>query len=160
MNRGSTLFLRAAVLVMALAVLTLWILSIPVMHREWAIEYPDFAYLRYPAMVGIGVTAIAFFTALYHVWKLLSYIDKNNVFSEPSVKALKNIKYCGFIIGAVYVAGMPFAYFTADEDDAPGLIIVGLVFAFAPIVVAVFANIFQRLLQNVIDIKSENDLTV
>ena len=39
------------------------------------------------------VAAIPFFVALYQAFKLLSYIDKNQAFSELSVKALKKIKY-------------------------------------------------------------------
>lgn len=55
---------------------------------------------------------------------------------------------------------MPFVYFLAEKDDAPGLIIIGFVPIFASIVIAVFAAVLQRLLQEAINIKSENDLTV
>lgn len=87
-------------------------------------------------------------------------LDKNNAFSELSVRALKIIKYCAFTISILYTASLPFLYFIADEDDAPGLIVIGLVIIFASIVVAVFAAVLQKLLNNAIDIKSENDLTV
>ena len=40
------------------------------------------------------------------------------------------------------------------------LSLVGLVIIFASMVIAVFAAVLQRLLQEAIDIKSENDLTV
>jgi hypothetical protein len=48
----------------------------------------------------------------------------------------------------------------AEVDDAPGLILVGMVPIFTSLVIAVFAAVLQRLLQEAIDIKSENDLTV
>ena len=48
----------------------------------------------------------------------------------------------------------------AEVDDAPGLIILGMVIIFASMVIAVFAAVLQRLLQEAINIKSENDLTV
>ena len=48
----------------------------------------------------------------------------------------------------------------AEIDDAPGIIVIGLVIIFASMVIAVFAAVLQRLLQEAIDIKSENDLTV
>jgi len=44
-------------------------------------------------------------------------------------------------------------------DDAPGILI-GLVVMFASLVVAVFAAVLQRLLQDAIDMKEENDLIV
>ena len=54
------------------------------------------------------VSVIPFFVALYQAFKLLSYIDKNQAFSELSVKALKNIKYCAITISILYVVIMPF----------------------------------------------------
>ena len=55
---------------------------------------------------------------------------------------------------------LPFVYIIAEWDDAPGLILIGLVIIGASMVIAVFAAVLQRLLQEAIDIKSENDLTV
>ena len=101
-----------------------------------------------------------FYFALYQAFKLLSYIDKNKAFSELSVKALKNIKYCAITISILYVVVMPFVYLVAETDDAPGLIVIGMVIIFASMVIAVFAAVLQRLLKEAIDIKSENDLTV
>ena len=48
----------------------------------------------------------------------------------------------------------------AEMDDAPGIILIGMVVIFASMVIAVFAAVLQRLLQEAIDIKSENDLIV
>ncbi len=64
------------------------------------------------------------------------------------------------IITGLYVVMMPFVYLVAELDDAPGLIVIGMVIAFASVVIAVFAAVLQRLLQEAIDIKSENDLVV
>ncbi|MNZ95933.1 hypothetical protein D3C78_1151070 [compost metagenome] len=117
-------------------------------------------YLVYPVLIGVYVTVIAYFVALYQALRLLSYIDKNKAFSELSIKALKNIIYCAIIISILYAAGMPLIYEMAQEADAPGLIVLGLVMTCAPIVIAVFAAVLQKLLKNAIEIKSENDLTV
>jgi hypothetical protein len=113
-----------------------------------------------PILIGMYVPAIPFFIALYQGYNLLTYIDHNKAFSQLSVTALKKIKYYGIVISALYAAGMPFIFNAADKDDAPGAILIGLVFMFAPLVIAVFAAVLQKLLQNAIDIKSENDLTV
>lgn len=55
---------------------------------------------------------------------------------------------------------MPFVYLIAELDDAPGLIIIGMIPIFASTVIAVFAAVLKKLLQEAIDIKSENDLIV
>jgi hypothetical protein len=62
--------------------------------------------------------------------------------------------------GILYVAGMPLFYLMGEMDDAPGIILLGMAMIFASMVIAVFAAVLQRLLQEAIDIKAENDLIV
>ena len=158
MKRGSTLFLKLAVLFIATPVLALGIFGIIWLVRNPA--NPEYAHLLYPIVIGMYVTVIPFFVALYQSFKLLSYIDKNQAFSEGSVKALKIIKSCAIAISGVYVVILPFVFFVAELDDAPGLVIVGGMPIFGSMVIAVFAAVLQRLLQEAINIKSENDLII
>jgi hypothetical protein len=46
------------------------------------------------------------------------------------------------------------------SDDAAGGVFVGVLITFGSIVIATAAAMFERILQNAVDIKSENDLTV
>lgn len=121
---------------------------------------PDYAHILYPIVIGMYVSVIPYFAALFQAFKLLSYIDKNQAFSELSVKALKKIKFCAITVSGVYALILPFVFLVAELDDAPGLVIIGMVPIFASLVIAVFAAVLQRLLQEAINIKSENDLTV
>ncbi|MCC2453218.1 DUF2975 domain-containing protein, partial [Bacillus cereus] len=122
--------------------------------------YPDIAYIKYLVFINLYATAIPYYFALYQTFKLLNYIDKNKAFSELSVQALKNIKYSALAISVLYVLSMPLFYLVAERDDAPGIIIIGMIMIFASMVIAVFAAVLQRLLKDAIDIKAENDLTV
>ncbi|MBG9758191.1 MULTISPECIES: DUF2975 domain-containing protein [Lysinibacillus] len=155
--KRETLFLKIAVFLMGLPVFALCIWVVPRVALDTAQHSP---ILTIVALLGVYATAIAYFVALYTTIKLLSYIDQNIAFSELSVKALINIKYCAIIISSVYLVGMPLIYYAAEVDDAPGLILIGMVIICASFVVAVFAAVLQKLLENAIDIKSENDLTV
>jgi predicted lysophospholipase L1 biosynthesis ABC-type transport system permease subunit len=158
--KRETFFLKFAVVLMGLPVLALCIFLLPGIAEYFAELNPKLDFLQYPFLIGLYVTAIVFFVALYQALKLLSYIDKNQAFSELSVKSLKNIKYCAITIGALYVVFMPLLYLMAEVDDTPGIILIGMVIIFGCMVVAVFASILQKLLKNAIDIKSENDLTI
>ncbi|XRD26513.1 DUF2975 domain-containing protein [Lysinibacillus fusiformis] len=155
--KRETLFLKIAVFLMGLPVFALCIWVVPRIALDTAQHSP---ILTIAALLGVYATAIAYFVALYTTIKLLSYIDQNIAFSELSVKALIKIKYCAIVISSVYVVGMPLIYYAAEVDDAPGLILIGMVIIGASFVVAVFAAVLQKLLKNAIDIKSENDLTV
>jgi hypothetical protein len=158
MKIGSTLFLRMAVFLIGTPVLALGIFGLTWLPKNPA--NPDYAHILYPIVIGMYVSAIPFYGALVQAFKLLSYIDKNQAFSELSVKALKNIKICAITISVLYVILLPFVFLVAELDDAPGLVIIGMVPVFASMVIAVFAAVLQRLLKEAIDIKSENDLTV
>lgn len=160
MKRGSTIFLRATVLALGLIALGLCVLVLPAVYSGWAKEYPDIAYLRYPVLLILSATVMPFFVALYQAWKLLNYIDENKAFSALSVNALGKIKYSALVFGLLYAAFLPIDYLIAQAEDAPGLMVIGMMMTAAPIVIAVFAATLQKLLQSAIDIKSENDLTV
>ncbi|MFE4238249.1 DUF2975 domain-containing protein [Peribacillus butanolivorans] len=160
MKRGTTLFLKIAVILIGIPVLALCIFLVPVIAKFAAELYPDMTYIKYLVLIDLYASAIPFYFALYQAFKLLSYIDKNKAFSELSVRALTKIKYCANTISILYVVGMPLFYLIAELDDAPGIILIGLVIIFASMVIAVFAAVLQRLLQEAIDIKSENDLIV
>jgi hypothetical protein len=156
MNRGSTLLLKSVVILIGAGVLAFCILFLPqAIYLELA---SDFDYL--PLLLGLYIPAIPFLIALYQALKLLNYIDKNQAFSELSVKALKIMKYCAFAFSTSFAIGMPYIFYLADLDDAPGLAALGFVLIGASFVVGTAAAVFQRLLQNAVDMKSENDLTV
>ena len=158
--KRETLFLKIAVILIGIPVLALCIFLVPSIANWVAEEIPEFPYLHYPVLIGVYAAAISFFFALYQALKLLSYIDKNKAFSELSVKALKNIKYCAITISILYAGLIPLLIPIADADDAPGAVGFPIIIIFASSVIAVFAAVLQKLLKQAIDIKSENDLTV
>ena len=159
MKRGSTFFLRGAVLALGAAVLAICIFALPAIWVTIGKEYPHTS-APYGVVAAMYVAAVPFFVALYQTLRLLNYIDKNIAFSGLSVDALKAIKYCAVAVSVVFAASMPFFYIWGDRDDAPGLIVIGMILTAAPVVVAVFAAVLQRLLHQAIAIKKENDLTV
>lgn len=154
MNQGSTLFLKFVVAFIGVIVLTLCIFVLPVgIRTDETGEYRNI-------LLGLYVPAIPFFFALYQALKLLGYIEKNKAFSALSVNALKKIKDCAIAISVLFAAGMPYIFYVADKDDAPGVVAIGFIIIFASFVIATAAALFQSLFQNAVDIKSENDLTV
>lgn len=150
----STLFLKAVIIVIALIVLAVCAIALPAGIMSDEVGYYS------PLLWGMYVPAVPFFIALYQTLKLLGYIEKNQAFSELSVKALNNIKYCGFVISAIFAVGLPYIYHVAQKDDAPGVMALGCVIVGASFVIGVAAAVFQKLVQTAVDIKSENDLTV
>ena len=79
--------------------------------------------------------------------------------------ALRIVKYCAtalsilIVMAALYIR-ISFSVKSVTDDDPAGFIAVSIVATFISIVFATAAAVFERTLQNAVDIKSENDLTV
>lgn len=160
MKQGSTWFLRGVLLLMALIALAVAIFALPAIYQGASEEYPVTTNFLHLFIGGLYLSVIPFFIALYQALKLLNYIDKNTAFSESSVTALRYIKYSAIANTLLYATGIPFLFQLAELDDAPGAGVIALAFACIPLVIATFAAVLEKVLQNAIDIKSENDLTV
>ncbi|GAA0600601.1 hypothetical protein GCM10009001_16320 [Virgibacillus siamensis] len=95
MKRGSTLFLKIAVIVIGIPVLALCIFLLPKIGYE-AIEQvqkgSELAYIVIGILFVMYAATIPFYMALYQALKLLSYIDRRRAFSIDSVSALKKIR--------------------------------------------------------------------
>lgn len=160
MKQVSTLFLKIAVIFIGIPILALCIFLVPELANIATKLLPGFPYIKYFVFIVFYGSAIPFYFALYQAFKLLSYIDVNKAFSQISVIALRKIKYCAITISILHVLVIPLFYLFAEKDDAPGVVFIGLVVPFASMIIAVFAAVLQRLLQEAINIKSENDLTI
>ena len=160
MEKVTTLFLKIAVILLGVPVLALCIFAVPEMADLATKLLPETTFIKYFVYIAFDTSAIPFYIALYQAFKLLRTIDENKAFSNLSVNALMKIKYCAIAISILHAAVLPLFYLYADVDDAPGVIFVGLIVPFASVIIAVFAAVLQKLLQEAINIKSENDLTV
>lgn len=158
MKQRTTTILKAAVIVIGLIILVLSVFMLPWLAREIALQNPEYAYLRYPILLGIYATEIPFYYALYQALKLLQVIELGEAFSVISVRALSLIKNCSLMISGSYIAGL---FFTITQNaNHPSIMLVALGIIFASFVIAVFAGLLQEILHNALVIKTENDLTV
>ena len=160
MKRSSTIFLQIVIVLSGVAALALllWEPQVEGVNKNRT----NFEiYFQDPFLALVYAGSIPFFIALYQAFKVLGYVGQNKVFSPEVVKALRTIKYCALaIIGfvAVSVIFMPFS--DPGDDDGPQGVVMRILITFGSIVVASAAAMFERILQNAVDIKSENDLTV
>ena len=163
MKRGSIIFLKVVIVLIGIVVLA-GMIRFPLTEGR-AANLDLFSIYSDPFIIYGYVASIAFFVALYQTFKLLEYIGENKVFSLNSVKTLKTIKYCAItlsiliVMAAIYIR-LSFSVKSVIDDDPAGFIAVSIVTTFISIVIATVAAVFEKLLQNAVDIKSENDLTV
>lgn len=157
----STILLKAVIILLGIASLAFCIFLVPNFANQASEIVPAVAFLKYPFLICMYAVMGVFFYALFNGMRLIGYAEKDNVFSELSITALKRMKRSGFIMtGLLYFAGMPAIYLVAEVDDAPGLIFVGFAIASIPLIVATFVAILQKHLREAVDMKSENVFTV
>ena len=155
MKKGSTIFLKAVIILIAIVVLA-GMIRFPLTEGR-AVNLDLFSIYLDPFIVYIYIASIPFFVALYQAFTLLGYIGENKVFSLSSVKALRNIKYCSIIQGIFIVMAILYIRLFIKGDDPAGPTAIGILATFISIVIATVAAVFEKLLQSAVDIKSEND---
>ena len=161
MKRSSTIFLQVVVVLIGVAALAL-LLWEPHLEGRNAHATLFEIYFQDPFLALVYAGSIPFFIALYQAFQVLGRVGRNEVFSPEVVKALRTIKYCALaVIGFVIVEEIFILIMSNGDNDNPGApILMGLLIVFPSIVVAVAATMFERILQNAVDLKSEHDLTV
>ena len=154
LERSSTLFLKLILLVLSLAVLTLCgFLLYQIIQSDSLGDYQ-------PILIGVLISTIPFLYVFYQAYNLLNNIDANLSLTDSSVNSLRIIKVCSFLISLMYLMGSPFIFYVAQQDDAPGVVLINIILIMGPFSVGVFTYILQKLLINAIGYKSENELTI
>jgi hypothetical protein len=158
MKRGSTIFLQAVIVLIGVGALALMLWEPHIEGRNAHATLFEI-YFKDPFLAYAYIASIPFFAALYQAFKVLGYAGENKIFSPEAVKALRTIKYCAISIIGFVAVGEIFIML-GDSDDRAGGVFMGILITFGSIVIATAAAMFERILQNAVDIKSENDLTV
>jgi len=159
MKKSSTIFLQTVIVLIGVVALAIMIRFPMTEGRAANLDlvgiYTDLF------IIYIYIASIPFFTALYQAVKLLGYIGQNKAFSQASIRALRNMKYCALAIVGFIVGAEAYIIMNRDgSDDIAGGVAMGIFIGFASVVISIAAAVFEKLLQNAVDIKSENDLTV
>jgi len=157
MKKSSTIFLQTVIVLIGIGALAFmfWEPRVEGVNAHATLFQMYFNSFVVYAFIG----STPFFAALYHAFKVLGYVRQNKTFSQATVNSLRIIKYCALaVIG--FVAVSVFFMIGGDREDRPGGLFMRILVTFPSIIVATAAAISERILQNAVDIKSENDLTV
>jgi hypothetical protein len=144
MKQQTRKFMNLALLIIVVPILGFFIFMLPIIMSGLAEVIAVPAYLKYPGLIALYAAIVPFLFVVYQIVKQLINVIKNKAFSQISVKALKNIKYCTLAISALYVLAMPLLFILADKDDAPGIILFGSFVIFMNGVSAVLAASYEK----------------
>jgi len=126
----------------------------------WAMTI-NYYYLRQTLILLIFSVVLSsmvvFYIALVQAWWLLQLIKHHETFSMSGVIRLKTIKLCGVGIALIYsvgLIGLALRQWVFNVGVLMGFLIL------MAVIIAVFAALLEQLLLQVVEIKTENDLTV
>jgi hypothetical protein len=158
-RRGATVFLQIVVVLIGAAVFAgmLWE---PLTEGRNAHATLAQVYFHDPFLAYAYAASVAFFVGLYQAFRLLGYAANNETISQPAVNAARWIRNCAFLTAGTILAAIVYIRLAAGHDDPAGAIMLGIAAIFAALVIGTAAAILERVLQNAVDIKRENDLTV
>lgn len=158
--RPSTIFLKAIIVLIGLGALAFLIWE-PQVEGVNANATNFEIYFQDPFLAYAYLASIPFFVALYQGFILLGHIARDRVFSPESVRALRMIKHCALLLIAFVVGGEIWIVIAnGGQDDIAGGLAMGIFVAVASAAIATAAAVFERLLRNAVELKSENELTV
>lgn len=165
-KKSSTIFLQIVIVALGIGVLVALLWEPHLEGRNVNATLFEI-YFKDPFLAYVYVGSISFFVGLCQAFKVLGHVGQNKTFSQATVKALRTIKYCALITACAIIAADAFLVIHARlypelgaTDGPEGAVALGIVAIFASIVIATAAAVFERVLQDAVDIKSENDLTV
>lgn len=158
MKQMSTVVLKGVIVLVAITVLTGMIVLPPMEGRATNLDllhiYAD------PFVIYAYIASVPFFIGLHQAFALLRRIDADNAFSREGISILRNIKVASVSLVGFIAIALVYIRFMVHGDDPTGPTSLGIIVLFAVAIVATAAGIFEKLLQNVVEMKSENDLTV
>jgi len=157
-KRTATIFLQIIIVLVGIVVLAALLIEPQLEGRNVNSTFFQ-TYFTDPFLAYIYLASIPFFVALYQAFKVVGYAGQNKVFSQAAVKALRTIKYCAIALIGFVALGEIFIMFGTSDDRAGG-VFMGVLITFGSIVIATAAAMFERILQDAVDIKAEHDLTV
>jgi hypothetical protein len=160
MKRGSTIFLQLVIVLLGIGVLAALLIEPQLEGRN--VNATQFEiYFKDPFLAYIYLAFIPFFVGLYQAFKLLGFARRNEIFSERSVAAFRTIKYCALTTAIFILGALAYIFiFIRGTDDVAGGVAMAVFIILVSAVISTAAAVFERILQNAVDIKSENDLTV
>lgn len=160
MKRGSTIFLQLLIVLLGVGVFT-FLLWEPHLEGRNVNATQFEIYFKDPALAYIYLASVPFFAGLYQAFRILGYARRDEIFSPRSVLGFRIIKYCALTVAIFFLGAEAYLFiFMSGKDDIAGGVAMGAFIILVSAVIATAAAVFERILQNAVDIKSENDLTV
>ena len=124
------------------------------------IRHGELSFIRGLFDLSLYISLVIALAIILSVYKILVLIDKELSFTKDVLKHISIIKKLSILMTIVLLAAIPLFYRASMDVGSTIIFIIGLAIIATPAVIALFIATIEKLLYSIIQIKSENDLTV
>lgn len=154
MARKVNLLRAALVLIGLLALLMAMVISFQFFQ---ATEKGPVVILFFLVLV---IAVLLGFRVLFFLNRILTCIKGPDAFSNKTLKLVVQVKNTILAIGVIMLGILPFFYQAADTEDAPGVMVIGLIIVIIPFIAYIFSQIVEELFKKATSIQAESNLTI
>ena len=149
--------LRAALVLLFLALVMLQTFSLPGQFWHMAEEEPDLAYLRWPLLAVSVVELLCVQVVIVCTWKLLGMVEDDRIFSEASLGWVDAIVWA-IAAGWAVLAGV-YLYVGFNADD-PGIIVLLTVILLGGAVLGLLMVVMRALLRQATTLRTDMESVI
>ncbi|WP_270745120.1 DUF2975 domain-containing protein [Lactococcus petauri] len=120
----------------------------------------ELSFIRGLFDLSLYISLVIALAIILSVYKILVLIDKELSFTKDVLKHISIIKKLSILMTIVLLAAIPLFYRASMDVGSTIIFIIALAIIATPAVIALFIATIEKLLYSIIQIKSENDLTV
>jgi hypothetical protein len=151
MKKYSTIFMQTVILLLGVGVFVAMLWEPQLEGRNVGATFFEI-YFKDPFLVYVYLSSISFFIGLHRMFRFLSYVRQNKVFSQKALDALRTVRYCALATaGSILLAEFYLFIFNRTQDDIAGAAMLGMIAIFLSLTIAAAISIFESVLQKVID---------
>ncbi|MEG0294109.1 DUF2975 domain-containing protein [Enterococcus sp.] len=108
----------------------------------------------------ILLTDVFALSALSSVYRMVTLIGHKQAFSHQILPLVAKLNRQLLLMSLSFCGILPFVYQIVQNEDAPGVMILGLMLVAIPFSLVVFGKIVEELFKQAVNLKKEQDLTI
>lgn len=145
--------MKKEIILLKLSILMIWILFLSILlfgfisvTGESIINSEKMTKVLYIIIFLFSLSFVPFSVIVYQINKLFNNNTINNIFSISSINSLIMIIKQSILMVIIHLVAIPFFFVVGEVDDAPGVILVGIILFVFPIFIFSMSSILKNVL--------------
>lgn len=131
---------------------------LPMVGKQMAEKYPEFAYCYLPWLFFLWILAVPCFVALRLSWKIFVNIEKDHSFCMENANYMGKISFlAGMDAGFLFLGNVLFLLIGMNH---PGILLGAILIVVAGVGISVAAAALSHLVQKAAVLQEQSDLTI